>query len=67
MHLRVVCLLDWRLEVFYYPYYKIKNAGVHELNFIHPDIYYRTFLFKMNEGSSFMLKLTCDENFNYKL
>lgn len=23
--------------------------------------------FKMNERSSFMLKLTCDENFNYKL
>lgn len=42
MHLRVVCLVDWHLEVFYYPYYKIKNAGVHELNFIHPNIYYRT-------------------------
>ena len=25
------------------------------------------FSFKMNERSSFMLKLTCDENFNYKL
>ena len=24
------------------------------------------FSFKMNERSSFMLKLTCDENFNYK-
>lgn len=45
MHLRVVCLVDWHLEVFYYPYYKIKNAGVHELNFIHPNIYYRTFLY----------------------
>ena len=42
MHLRVVCLADWHLEVFYYPYYKIKNAGVYELNFIHPNIYYRT-------------------------
>ena len=42
MYLRVVCLVDWHLEVFYYPYYKIKNAGVHELNFIHPNIYYRT-------------------------
>ena len=42
MHLRVVCLLDWHLEVFYYPYYKIKNAGVHELNFMRPNIYYRT-------------------------
>lgn len=44
MHLRVVCLVDWHLEVFYYPYYKIKNAGVHELNFIHPNIYYRTII-----------------------
>ena len=25
------------------------------------------FSFKMNERSSFMLKLTCGENFNYKL
>lgn len=25
------------------------------------------FLFKTNERSSFVLKLTCDENFNYKL
>ena len=25
------------------------------------------FSFKMNERSSFMLKLTCNENFNYKL
>ena len=47
MHLRVVCLVDWHLEVFYYPYYKIKNAGVHELNFIHPNIYYRTGLLKL--------------------
>jgi len=26
MHLRVVCLLDWHLEVFFY--YKTKNAEV---------------------------------------
>ncbi len=42
MYLRVVCLVDWHLEVFYCPYYKIKNARVHELNFMHPNIYYRT-------------------------
>ena len=42
MYLRVVCLVDWHLEVFYCPYYKIKNARMHELNFMHPNIYYRT-------------------------
>ena len=31
MYLRVVCLVDWHLEVFYCPYYKIKNARMHEL------------------------------------
>ena len=45
MYLRVVCLVDWHLEVFYCPYYKIKNARMHELNFMHPNIYYRTYLF----------------------
>lgn len=49
MHLRVVCLVDWHLEVFYYPNYKTKNAGVHELNFIHPNIYYRTYFCIMAE------------------
>ncbi len=42
LYLRVVCLVDWHLEVFYCPYYKIKNARMHELNFMHPNIYYRT-------------------------
>ena len=55
MYLRVVCLVDWHLEVFYCPYYKIKNARMHELNFMHPNIYYRTI---------FVLKRKVDTMFN---
>ena len=50
MYLRVVCLVDWHLEVFYCPYYKIKNARMHELNFMHPNIYYRTFIYSIYTG-----------------
>ena len=43
MHLRVVCCLDWRLEVFLY--YKIKNAEVYNFSIIYPNIYFRTTFF----------------------
>lgn len=42
MHLRVVCLVDWHLEVFVY--YKLKNAGVYDFSIMHPNIYFRTYI-----------------------
>lgn len=38
-------MADWHLEVFLY--YKIKNAGVHVFSIIHPNIYYRTYKYKI--------------------